>query len=376
MASVNSRVPGVLHFDVTINDKNEESTISMLISHIKKSWNSTDLKKKVYDSGITNRLLGFYVNNDPNTKVSAQCAALGRSDIVLVRIYGAKTELIIDRAQELINMQELSQHGIAPPLYCTFNNGYCYKYIEGRVLEVEDMPKPAIYTLIAKKMAQLHSIKLSDHFLKNHNMESKLFDILHRYINLIPKEFKDAAKQKRYEEAVPSLESLRGEVETLSEAISNLKNKPNISFSHNDLLIANFIHDEYQDEIYFIDHEYGCPNFSTYDIGNHFNEWAGVETVDYTLYPSKETQLKWLQIYLDELKTLKGISEEKTGANELENMYVVVQKFSLASNFFWGVWGLIQAHYSEIDFDYLEYAIVRLNEYFKNKDNFLAMKEV
>lgn len=202
MASVNSRVPGVLHFDVTINDKNEESTISMLISHIKKSWNSTDLKKKVYDSGITNRLLGFYVNNDPNTKVSAQCAALGRSDIVLVRIYGAKTELIIDRAQELINMQELSQHGIAPPLYCTFNNGYCYKYIEGRVLEVEDMPKPAIYTLIAKKMAQLHSIKLSDHFLKNHNMESKLFDTLHRYINLIPKEFKDATKQKRFDIAI------------------------------------------------------------------------------------------------------------------------------------------------------------------------------
>jgi len=29
------------------------------------------------------------------------------------------------------------------------------------------------------------------------------------------------------------------------------------------------------DEIFMIDHEYGCPNFSAYDIANHFNEWAG-----------------------------------------------------------------------------------------------------
>jgi len=188
MASVETRVPGVLHFDVTIHDRNEDTTVAMLISHIKKSWDTTQMKKKVFDSGITNKLLGFFVNSDPQTKVSTRYAELGRSDIVLVRIYGAKTELIIDRAQELINVQELSQHNIVPPLYCTFNNGYCYKFIEGRVLEVNDMAKPEMQSLIAKRMAQLHSIKLSDHFLKNHKMVSTLF----------PKTFNDDAKQKRY----------------------------------------------------------------------------------------------------------------------------------------------------------------------------------
>ena len=63
-------------------------------------------------------------------------------------------------------MQELGQQGIAPPLYCTFNNGYCYKFIEGSALTVENVSKPSIFTIIAKRMAKLHSIKLSDHFLK------------------------------------------------------------------------------------------------------------------------------------------------------------------------------------------------------------------
>ena len=198
MTDTDSRVQGVLHFDVSINEKNEDTTIAMLMPHIKKSWDPAALQKKVFDSGITNRLIGFYVKNDPKTMVSARFAELGRSDIVLCRIYGARTELVIDRAQELINMQELGKQGIAPPLYCTFNNGYCYKFIEGSVLTVENISKPNISSIVAKKMAKLHSIKLSDHFLKNHKMESKLFETIHRYINLIPTGFKDESKQKKY----------------------------------------------------------------------------------------------------------------------------------------------------------------------------------
>ena len=36
-----------------------------------------------------------------------------------------------------------------------------------------------------------------------------------------------------------------------------------------------------------IDYEYGAPNYSAYDIANHFDEFCGVEEVDYNLYPSK-----------------------------------------------------------------------------------------
>lgn len=204
MTSFNdSRLSGVPHFDVDITDRNLDTTVAMLVSHIKKSWDLKKLHKKVYDSGITNQLLGFYVD-DPKTKMSAKFGELGRSDIVLIRIYGAKTELIIDRAQELLNFHELAANNLAPPVYCTFNNGYCYKYIEGRVVVVDDMKNKIITKEIACKMAAIHSVKLSDHFLKNHKMESTVFNTIHRYINLIPKRFKSEAKQKRYNTIIVS----------------------------------------------------------------------------------------------------------------------------------------------------------------------------
>lgn len=37
--------------------------------------------------------------------------------------------------------------------------------------------------------------------------------------------------------------------------------------------------DEQQDDLFFIDYEYGCYNYRGFDFGNHFCEW----TLDYTI---------------------------------------------------------------------------------------------
>uniref|UniRef100_A0A8C0BMF2 ethanolamine kinase n=1 Tax=Buteo japonicus TaxID=224669 RepID=A0A8C0BMF2_9AVES len=50
-----------------------------------------------------------------------------------------------------------------------------------------------------------------------------------------------------------------------------------------------------------------------------------------------------------------------------KNMFTSYIFFFQASHFFWGLWALIQAKYSTIDFDFLGYAIVRFNQYFKMK---------
>ena len=46
--------------------------------------------------------------------------------------------------------------------------------------------------------------------------------------------------------------------------------------------------------------------------------------------------------------------------------------FSLASHQFWGVWAILQAKYSPIDFDYMEYSALRWGEYRRQKARFLA----
>ena len=44
-------------------------------------------------------------------------------DIVLVRIYGAATNNFVDTKSELRYIKYLSEQGMCPPLYATFNNG-------------------------------------------------------------------------------------------------------------------------------------------------------------------------------------------------------------------------------------------------------------
>uniref|UniRef100_A0A674HP95 ethanolamine kinase n=1 Tax=Taeniopygia guttata TaxID=59729 RepID=A0A674HP95_TAEGU len=44
---------------------------------------------------------------------------------------------------------------------------------------------------------------------------------------------------------------------------------------HNDLLCKNIIYDSTQERVRFIDYEYTGYNYQAFDIGNHFNEFAG-----------------------------------------------------------------------------------------------------
>lgn len=122
----------------------------------------------------------------------------------------------------------------------------------------------------------------------------------------------------------------------------------------------------------FIDYEYAGYNYQAYDIGNHFNEFAGLNEVDYSLYPDRNLQLQWLRSYLEAYKEYKEQSTE-VSSTEVEVLYVQVNRFALASHFFWGLWALIQAKYSTIDFDFLGYAVLRFSQYFKMKPEVMAL---
>lgn len=96
------------------------------------------------------------------TNMLLSCDDPASNERVLVRIYGLKTELFIDRGAEVIgvvislpnqrrsinqsddvngsplgfqvrNMRLLHSHGLAPPVYLAFRNGLCYGYFKGEV---------------------------------------------------------------------------------------------------------------------------------------------------------------------------------------------------------------------------------------------------
>jgi ethanolamine kinase len=52
---------------------------------------------------------------------------------------------------------------------------------------------------------------------------------------------------------------------------------------------------------------------------------------------------------------------------ELEALYEESNKFALLSHIFWGCWALVQAHVSNIDFDYMQYAGDRFSAFLKRR---------
>ncbi|KAL3256295.1 hypothetical protein MRX96_017197 [Rhipicephalus microplus] len=198
-----------------------------------------------------------------------------------------------------------------------------------------------------------------------------LFPTLHKYLRLVPTHFNDIEKNLRFVSCIPSKAELELEVSLLEEHLSGLGSP--VVFCHNDLLVKNIIYQEKQGRVIFIDFEYADNNYQALDIGNHFCEFGGVERFDSSLYPDREFQLCWLQHYLDEWHRLAGRGE-CASSRDVEVLYVQVNKFALASCMLWCLWALIQAAHSTIKFDFIQFALERLDMYKRHKAEFIDLK--
>ncbi|XP_074038446.1 ethanolamine kinase 1 isoform X2 [Leptinotarsa decemlineata] len=300
--------------------------------------------------GITNKLVG------------CKSEKADESETILVRVYGNKTDLLIDRKAETRNIILLNRAGLAPDLFATFDNGLAYRFIPGNTLNCDTIIRPNIYYLVAKRMANLHNVLREEKV----QPEPLIWNKLQQFLDLVPDVFCDEKKQKRYQTSVTHKSKIIQEAMELRSILEKL-NTP-IVFAHNDLLLGNVIYTESKDTVTFIDYEYAGFNYQAYDIGNHFIEFAGLESPDFAKYPTKEFQRDWLKIYLREFNQMEPSNLE------IEKLYVEVNQFALLAHIFWGVWSLIQAEHSYIEFDYIGYAAVRFNEYFYRKKEFLSLK--
>ncbi|KAG7163458.1 Ethanolamine kinase 1-like 1 [Homarus americanus] len=216
-----------------------------------------------------------------------------------------------DWKQDKLEFKVLHRSGCCPPLYATFSNGLCYGFTQGSPISPDLVVQEPIWRAISQEMARYHKIK---------------------------------------------------------SCLTGLGCP--VVFSHNDILLGNVIWNQETQKVGFIDYEYGGANFQPFDVANHFNEFAGVDVVDYNRYPSAEFQRQWLRSYLSHYQ---DIPEEEVKEHDVELWYVWVNKFALASHLFWGSWAMVQANYSSIDFDFLGYGITRVDEYFKRKNEFLSL---
>ncbi len=171
-------------FDFTVNSEDIENGASVVFNHFFPNWDKTKMHLHQFTDGITNKLFKVVANLEDTPREGPQ------QKTALVRVYGEKTEVMINRESELRTLICLAKKGICSPLYGRFNNGICYGYVEGIPFVPEDMKAEGKYRQVACQLALFHTV---DTFGER---SPSLFTTLRKWLDEIPQSFDDPCKEK------------------------------------------------------------------------------------------------------------------------------------------------------------------------------------
>jgi ethanolamine kinase len=311
-----------------------------------------------------------------------------------MRAYGNNTEILIDRDREAKSHALLAERGLASPLLARFENGLLYRFIQGRVCIPQDLISEPVWGAVARRLGEWHgslpieSVPESKHLTNGTNgnasncdgfdqadatssLPSKaiaarsptpnIWTVMQRWVLALPagtdvEENRKLQLQKELERSFHELDDTNG-----------LGNE-GLIFGHCDLLSANVIilpsldtksTESKSETVSFIDYEYAVPCPAAFDIANHFAEWGGYDC-DYNMLPTRSIRRAFLNEYLASFGSHSGESIDGSVLNKLAQD---VDRYRGMPGLYWGIWALIQATISQIDFDYASYAEVRLGEY-------------
>ncbi|XP_067401441.1 choline/ethanolamine kinase isoform X2 [Emydura macquarii macquarii] len=291
---------------------------------------------------------------------------------VLLRVYGAILQGVDSLVLESVMFAILAERALGPRLYGVFPEGRLEQYIPSRRLQTEDLRDPDISREIAMKMSRFHGMVMP------FNKEPKwLFGTMERYLRQIAElTFPQEAQLKKFNQL--RAYDLQKEMKSLRELLESTPSP--VVFCHNDVQEGNVLllagrESLPTDKLMLIDFEYSSYNYRGFDIGNHFCEWV----YDYTHatwpfyqaslenYPTRQQQLHFIRHYLWEESGRRGDATHEEQARVEEEMLTEISRFALASHFFWGLWSILQAKISTIEFGYLDYAQCRFEAYFQQK---------
>uniref|UniRef100_A0A7N0UDV3 Choline kinase n=1 Tax=Kalanchoe fedtschenkoi TaxID=63787 RepID=A0A7N0UDV3_KALFE len=300
-------------------------------------------------------LKGAMTNEVYQIKWSTNTDEVSRN--VLVRVYGEGVDIFFDRSNEIKMFEFMSRQGQGPRLLGRFPNGRLEEFIHARTLSASDLHDPEISSLIAAKLREFHDLDMPG------SREVILWNRLRKWLG----DAKRLCSENESDQHL--LQTLDEEIHQLEKMLSGDQHR--IGLCHNDLQYGNIMMDETTKSITFIDYEYASYGPIAFDIANHFCEMAAdyhtdtPHILDFKKYPSLENRQKFLRIYLS------STGHQPTDA-ELSQLLEDVEKYTLASHIFWGLWGMISAHVNEIDFDYKEYARQRFERYWTQRDTLLG----
>ncbi|PVU89662.1 hypothetical protein BB559_005005 [Furculomyces boomerangus] len=343
----------------------------------------------------------------------------------LLRVYGTGVDEMIDRNKELYWLKVLGEIGIGARMLGQFNNGRLEEFLDSRTLTRDDICQEAISRQIATRMAELHNLvnyvppKLNSDpknpiSLRSLNLNetsnsestddcpwlngypqiwsniSSWYNLVNEKMNLVLELCKD---NHTYLNILEKWDVLGEKIEKYIEFIVS-GNPGRLVLAHNDLQYGNILELSRDKELTVVDFEYMGYNYRGVDIATHFTEWMSdysseeSHVLNYDKFPNKQERYNFYKsyietcFYLDEKfgDSSKYISKGNSGSvtsfditdERLESFDVEVMQLVPFIGLQWGLWGILQACVSPIEFDYLEYGFQRLikfidsyNEVFK-----------
>ncbi|KAF4091547.1 hypothetical protein AMELA_G00038130 [Ameiurus melas] len=266
----------------------------------------------------------------------------------------------------------LAERQLGPKLYGIFPQGRLEQYVPSRKLTTEELGNPSLSAEIAEKIAKFHKMRMPV------NKEPKwLFGTMGKYMSQVQRlTFTREILHHKFNRLMSY--NLPQEMENLRCLLESTQSP--VVFCHNDLQEGNILllsakENIEKQKLMLIDFEYSSYNYRGFDIGNFFCEWMYDYNCDTSPffktniknYPTKAQQMQFFESYLSEYDPEVLNFSEKIQLKIKEHMFVEVNRFALASHFFWGLWSIIQARLSTIEFGYLDYATARFDAYFELK---------
>jgi thiamine kinase-like enzyme len=243
----------------------------------------------------------------------------------VVRIYGQKTELFIDRDMETQSIKTMEPSGVVPKLirYLPEKQVTIVEFIPGRVMSNDNFLDHDLLELLIRPIKLIHNCPVRLPRLFDPLVEvNRLFTLLQNVSAGYP-EFDIAGTIK------------------IMETISALADVPHSQYlpCHNDLLADNFIMVEdrlkHPEPVYLIDWEYAGMNTPYYEFSDMFQE---------ILLP-RDIEQRILSIYFED----QNIDEHMRKTD----------MFRPFPDMYWFLWSLIQLNVSAIEFDYYNYGRVK-----------------
>ncbi|XP_030816724.1 choline/ethanolamine kinase [Camarhynchus parvulus] len=304
---------------------------------------------------------------------------------VLLRVYGAILQGVDSLVLESVMFAILAERALGPRLFGVFPQGRLEQYLPSRRLRTEELRDPRVSAEIAITMARFHGMAMP------FNKEPKwLFGTMEGYLRQIAElTFSEPAQLQQ-------LEQLRGY--NLEQEMRSLRSLPPpegpsaVPCPHPApgagilSVVLSFPLCPHVPGVPSISGPPLCPSCVPlvlaclvspvgFDLGNHFCEWVYSYSHEGwpcfqahpEHFPSRQQQLHFIRHYLSALSGGPGRAPQEERARLEEEMLREIERFTLASHFFWGLWSVVQAKISTIHFGYLDYAQSRFQAYFQHK---------